>query len=315
MAEGLFSPLGFQTPEELRAGISKKYQEMEKARYERAAQNFAQAGSHAGRMGALGQQLGMTLRGALSDPKGPDWNLHPEVQQAQVRQDTIKSIDLNDPVQVAAAASQAMEGEDVQFGTWLYDRANRLQQQRDNLNLERAKLDAAAGKQKWKYKHWSEGNRKVHTNSLQNVDYIKDISNEEIRSQASSAIIGGAESLWNYKRELGDDDYTMTEAVNDVTDFGSNYFVKNWWEDSFDVKAFNAGLSDAFGMKGRPAPKKTAAPKKERPKAERPAAAVEESGKVTAIDPSNLPIVRMLREAKARSAAAETDFDDYEIDF
>lgn len=266
MAEGLFSGLGFQTPEQIRERISKKYQTEERARYERAAQSFAKAGSHAGRMAALGQQLGMTLRGAFGMDEEPDFSAHPEVQIAQQRQDLMTSIDLNDWRQVAEASQASLQGEDVAMGTWLADRAQKLKHQEELMNLEQEKLAAKGATKDWKYKHWSEGNRKAFSASLDTTDLITQLSDDQIEP-AKGAIIGVAESIWNFQREQGNANYTMTEALNAASNFASNYVIDDWGYNSFDTKTFQHDASQAFKLeRAGPQPKKPAGKKEPKKK-------------------------------------------------
>lgn len=323
MAEGLFSGLGFQTPEQIRERISKKYQTQERARYEGAAANFAKAGSHAGRMSALGQQLGMTLRGAFSE--APDFSDNPEVVQAQVRQDTIKNIDLNDWRQVAEAGKASLEGEDVQFGTWLFDRANKLKLQADQLNLERAKLADANKDSGWKWKNWAGGERTAFQANVAELPFIQEIDDDENQVNATKAITATAEDLWNARREQGMSQYTKSQAISDASKFAEPYLKESWiFSDKFDMDKYNEAFRSTFNLDEATAqrPGRKAAAKKTTGFPKPPAAAMQQ----LRADPTPQNIkfynetfgpgsAERILPKKAKASVVEDDEDPYDIDF
>lgn len=324
MAENLFSGLGFETPEQIRERISKRFQTQERARYENAAQNFARAGTHAGRMGALGQQLGMTLRGAFSGDQ-PDFSTDPEVVQAQERQDVITSINLNNPEEVANAGKVALDNKDVAFGTWLYDRANQLSQQQARLDIEQSKLDAKKSTKDWKWKHWQEGIRDNFAATTAELEWVKDINNEEQEADVASAVNARAEDLWNTYRERGAD-ISQQQAYNLAARTAKNYFKGGFLNDTFDFDGYANDFSDSFNIgevkyndNSRPETKKRVDPGVTRTP---PAAAVKQliANPATASQFDEIfgkgAAARYLPKAQAvQEVVEEDDEDPYDIDF
>lgn len=241
MAAG-FTLEGFETPEQIKERIGKtKESDIKKSL----------TGNIGDVLGQRAYRQGAGILGGLRNLLGGQDVEPPEIQMARTRQEIMQTIDLNDPLQVAQAGKAALDKEDISFGTWLYDRANKLQQQKSLLDIEKGKLEAAkdkAGKPKeWKWKHWQPGIRNNFASTTRELDWVKDINNEEQEERVADAINARAEDLWNTYREQGAN-ISQQQAYGLAAQTASRHFKAGILDDTFDFEGFSTDMATSFNL-------------------------------------------------------------------
>jgi len=238
--------MAIETPVEVLRRLREESSKRRLARAQAPAQAFTKARTGQEKAGAFGQQIGTALAQAFTPEQ--DLEQSPEVIQARQRKQflDVAPDDIAGLKRNISLANKAEDYEVARFLTNQYVQAEKIKLGKDTLAAREAK-DADKDTKKWKWKHWQTDTRKILRGQASELDWVKDLNDEDEEEKVTGSIVARAESLWNTWREKGLD-ISPERAFSIASTTAGKHFQKGTFDDTFDFEGFQTDFSRTMGL-------------------------------------------------------------------
>jgi len=236
--------MAIETPVDVLRRLREETRQRRVARAEVPAQAFRKARTGKEKATAFGGQIGAALAQAFATEQ--DLEQDPKVIQARQRKQwlDVAPDDVEGLKRNISLANKAEDYEVARFLTDQYVQAERIRLAKDTLEAREEKIDKP---KKWKWKHWQTDTRNILRGQASELDWVKDINDDDEEEKVTGSIVARAESLWNTWREKGLD-ISPERAYSIASTTASKHFQKSMFGDTFDFEGFQTDFSQTMGL-------------------------------------------------------------------
>jgi len=211
----------------------------------------------------IGQAIGGAFAQGFQQERAGPLEESEVYKQAQARR-ALLAVDPLDTKGLRNNIKIAADQGDYEVSNYLTDRlleAEKLRLMQEQVDVSRLGAEAKGGGKDAKWEDWDKDLRNRFTSQIKNLDWVKDINNEDEEAAVGDAVVARAESIWNALQKKGMD-VSQDRVMDIATKMAQKHFHKGLTDDTFDFGGFSAdaGPFSALGLGETSAPVKGTKP-------------------------------------------------------